>query len=256
MEGYIKTYRSILKWEWYTEPNVMRLFTHCLLKANFQETKWKGNTIPCGSFITSRAKLALELDLTEDQIRYAIECLKSTSEITTKTTNKYTQINVVNWAKYQTDSLDFPQQNNQQSPQPVPNQSPTNPQQIPTDKELKELKKERIKEEVLKDNTFVVYANGDMELLDALNHFEEMRKQLKKPMIGESKKLLCNKLDRARKQGLDRIELLEESILNSWQSIVIKPKQNGYNQPIKETFQEEVDRRVKAVQKILGVEQE
>jgi len=158
MEGYIKAFRSLLKWEWYCEPNTMRLFVHCLLNANYQESKWQGEVIPAGSFVTSSIKLASELALSRDQIRYAIDNLKHTNEITTISTNKYTVINVANWAKYQSDVYENPQQNPQPFPTPIPNKSPTNPQQIPTDKELK---KERIKEIKNKEDSTSTFVSCD-----------------------------------------------------------------------------------------------
>jgi hypothetical protein len=33
--GYIKLYRSLLKWEWYDDSNVFRVFMHLLLTANY-----------------------------------------------------------------------------------------------------------------------------------------------------------------------------------------------------------------------------
>jgi len=135
MEGYVKAFRSLLEWEWYTEPNVMRLFIHCLLNANYQQSKWRGDVIPAGSFITSSLKLSEELLLTRNQIRYALAKLEETKEITIKSTNRYTQINVINWAKYQCDDLSI----HQQIPTQITNKSPTNHQQITTDKEIKEI---------------------------------------------------------------------------------------------------------------------
>ena len=35
--GFIKLHRKILKWEWYDEPNTMRLFIHLLLTASIED---------------------------------------------------------------------------------------------------------------------------------------------------------------------------------------------------------------------------
>jgi len=146
MEGYIKTYRKLLDWEWYNEPNTMRLFFHCLLKANYQEKKWQGEIIPPGSFVTSSLKLAEELHLSRQQIRHAIFNLQTTNNITTKTTNKFTVITVLNWAIYQ--GGEFIETTNKTTNNLFDLQ-PTNNQQTTTTKEykeLKELKKEELKE--------------------------------------------------------------------------------------------------------------
>ena len=39
-EGFIKIYRQLLEWEWYTDTNTKVLFLHCLLKANFKTKKY------------------------------------------------------------------------------------------------------------------------------------------------------------------------------------------------------------------------
>ena len=111
--GYIRLFRKIDSWEWYTEPNTIRMFLHCLIKANHTDKLWRGITIHAGSFVTSRASLAKELDITERQVRTAINHLKSTNELTSKSTNHYSIITVNNWYLYQIND----QQNDRQEVQ-------------------------------------------------------------------------------------------------------------------------------------------
>ncbi len=33
MQGFIKIHRSLIDWEWYTEPNTFRVFIHLLMLA-------------------------------------------------------------------------------------------------------------------------------------------------------------------------------------------------------------------------------
>lgn len=95
--NYIKLYRSVLEWEWYSDINTSRLFLHMLLKVNWKEGKFQGTTVPRGSFVSSIKKLAEETELTEREIRTAISHLKSTGEVTSKSTNKFTVFTVVNY---------------------------------------------------------------------------------------------------------------------------------------------------------------
>ena len=104
MNGYIKLFRKLLNWEWYGDINVKVLFIHCLLKANYQEKKWRGVIVPRGSFITSIASLAEETGLTAQQTRTALDKLKITRNLTIKTTNKFSLVTVINWSVYQTDN--------------------------------------------------------------------------------------------------------------------------------------------------------
>lgn len=129
MQGYIKIHRRMLDWEWYDEPNVLRVFIHCLLKANHIAKKWQGLMIPAGSFVTGRLKLAQELNLTERQIRTALFKLKTTNELTIKSTRQYSIISIKNWNLYQT--------NDQQNDQQTTNERPTNDQQTTTTKNEK-----------------------------------------------------------------------------------------------------------------------
>lgn len=102
---FLKLYYKFLEWEWYTNANVMRLFIHCLLKANRQTKKWQGITIERGSFITSYNHLAIELNLSTQQVRTALDKLENTGEITRRITRNQqgsnTMIIVNNYNEYQ-----------------------------------------------------------------------------------------------------------------------------------------------------------
>lgn len=99
--NWIKLFSKFIDWEWYKDPNTMRLFIHCLLKANWKDGKFQGVDVPRGSFVTGRKQLAEELGISEQSIRTSINRLKSTNEITTKSTNKFTIITIVNYGEYQ-----------------------------------------------------------------------------------------------------------------------------------------------------------
>jgi len=73
MEGWIKLHRGLLEWEWYDEPNVFRLFLHCILKANHSDKSWRGSVIKRGEFVTSLQNLSSETKLSVQQVR---TCLK------------------------------------------------------------------------------------------------------------------------------------------------------------------------------------
>lgn len=129
--NWIKIFTKLLNWEWYKDSNTFRVFIHCLLKANWKEGKFQGISIPRGSFITSRKILSEELNLTEQEIRTAINHLISTNELTKKTTKKYTLISIKNYDKYQV--------NNQESNFSSTNNQPTANQQLTTIEEYKNI---------------------------------------------------------------------------------------------------------------------
>jgi uncharacterized phage protein (TIGR02220 family) len=113
-------HRKMVEWEWYTEPNVVRLFIHCLLRANHVDAKWRGVEIKRGQFVTSADKLATELGLTRQKIRTALANLQITNEITIKTSTQHTVITVNNYDSYQASTNETT--NNQPAKQPSNNQ--------------------------------------------------------------------------------------------------------------------------------------
>lgn len=140
MEPFVKLYRKMLAWEWYDDINTKIVFIHCLLRANWQPCKWHGVDIEAGSFITSLATLANEVNLSVMQVRTALNHLNLTGEITSKQQGKYRVITVNSWGAYQGDNK-------------VRNKVVTRSQQgdnkvVTTDKEIKEIKESKDLKEV------------------------------------------------------------------------------------------------------------
>ena len=98
---FIKIYRKMLNWEWYTDVNTKVLFLHCLLKANWKDGSWHGVHYKRGQFITSLASLSRETGLTVRQVRTALNHLKATGELTSRTFSKFRIITVVSFDKFQ-----------------------------------------------------------------------------------------------------------------------------------------------------------
>ena len=117
--GFVAFPRGLIDWEWYTEPNTARLFFHLLLTANWQEKQWQGITIHPGELVTSRAKLAKQLRMSEQSVRTALMHLQSTNCITSKTGPRYSVIAINNY----TEIIGSTKQST--SNQPTPNQDLT-----------------------------------------------------------------------------------------------------------------------------------
>ena len=100
-QGFISLHRKLLNWEWFTDVNVCHVFIYCLLRANYKPTKWRGQEIKRGEFITSLNNIATGTGLTVSQVRTAINKLKSTHELTHKGQAKNSIITVNNWSEYQ-----------------------------------------------------------------------------------------------------------------------------------------------------------
>lgn len=116
-EVWIKLHKKFLDWKWYKNKNTKILFIHCLLKANWKDGFYEGVEVKRGSFITGRKQLSKEVGLTEQEIRTAINHLKSTDEITIKTTNAFSIISINNYDKYQAINQPFNQRATNEQPQ-------------------------------------------------------------------------------------------------------------------------------------------
>ena len=133
--GWIKLHRSLLDWEWYDDINARLLLIHLLLSVNYDDKKWKGQTIKAGSMILSWDTLSREVGLSKQQLRTSMAKLESSGEVTRKVTNKFQSVTLCKWEKLQ--SI-----NTQVTDKPTDNQQTNNRQITPT-KEIKNNKKEK-----------------------------------------------------------------------------------------------------------------
>lgn len=144
--GYIILDRKILEWEWYSDKKVSRLFIHMLLRANWKAGKFHGMDVERGSFVSSVNKLSSETGLTEQEIKTAISKLKTTGEITSKSTNKFTVYIINNYDLYQINNQQINEQitDNQQTinNQITNNQQSNNNQSTTIEEYNKGIKKE------------------------------------------------------------------------------------------------------------------
>ena len=142
--GWIKLHRKILDWEWFTSPSTLQLFIYLLLRANKEDKKWRGILIKRGQLVTSVATISEETKLSTQQVRTSLNRLKSTNEITSKTTNRFTLVPVCKYESYQLYD-ETEQQTKQQALQQTNNKQITNKQhQLKNNKNIRNNKKESI----------------------------------------------------------------------------------------------------------------
>ncbi len=117
MDGYVRLHRSILDWEWYQDDACLRLLIHLLMRVNWKPGRWRGIDVPPGTVITSLELLADSMGWSRSKLRHTMDKMKSSGDLVTRTTNHWTAVSLVNWAKYQNAGTD--------SGQPTANQQPT-----------------------------------------------------------------------------------------------------------------------------------
>jgi hypothetical protein len=184
MSGWIKLHRQIIDWEWFSDTTTFRVFLQLLLKANHKEKKYRGMVLKVGTIITSREILAFETRLSIQQVRTALDKLKSTNEITIKTSSQGTIIEVVNYAKYQIVTNE------------VTIKEPTSNQQVTTNKNEK---KEKNEKEVILDSWI------------------EYRKSAKKTLTQQSIKSILVKMENYTNEQCKFV--INKSIEQGWQGL-------------------------------------
>jgi hypothetical protein len=168
---------------------------HLLLMANHEPRYWLGHLISEGQTPIGRKELGESLGLGEQQIRTALNKLKSTNDITIKVYNKFSLITIVNWIEYQS--------TNQQDDKSITSNQPTTNQQLTT---LKELKKERKKESILKPDLV-----SDSVWVD----FLQLRKKKNSPV---TQTVIDGISKEAKKANISLNDALAECCVRGWQS--------------------------------------
>lgn len=168
--GWIKLHRKILDWEWFTSPSTLQLFIYLLLRANKEDKKWRGILIKRGQLVTSVSTISEETKLSTQQVRTSLNRLKSTNEITSKTTNRFTLVTVCKYESYQLYD-EAEQQTKQQALQQTNNKQITNKQQqLKNNKNIRNNNKEsiltnvRIDEKATDAPVVATTTTDDMEL--------------------------------------------------------------------------------------------
>ena len=128
--GYIKLWRKSLDAGWLQNPKLWTFWCWCLMKATHREYD---QIVGCqqvhlmpGEFVFGRKKASKELRMSEQSIRTFIDFLKTSQNLTIKTTNKFSVISIINWNTYQGNEFE----NNQQINQPLTNKSEKINQQL------------------------------------------------------------------------------------------------------------------------------
>ena len=157
--GFMRLHRQLLDWEWFDNSQVLHVWIYCLLKANYQDTKWHGIDIKRGSFVTSLDKICSKTHLSIQNVRTCLGKLKSTGNLTIKVTNKFSIITVCNYDTYNlADELTNKQPNKQPNNQLTNNQQTTNKQLTTSNNNNKEKKLNKEKKE---DNNILFDSNTE-----------------------------------------------------------------------------------------------
>ena len=251
--GYIRVYRNLINWEWFTDVNTSHLFVYCMLRANHSSQKWQGKTLKKGTFITSLSKLADNTGLTIRQVRTSLNKLKTTNDLTYTTTNKFTVINVRAYCDWQNLKNENDKQNDTDNDKQMTRKRQTNDKQMTTDNKEnnkrdyihnlslseRELLINFSKENCNDKRKYKAYFNKLLENGDYKTILEDLKqKELQKS------KLLAMKKTEKREQNPD-IKSLSEYSNNEIIEILQKngQKKNPFKNPFVKLAEKEAEKR-------------
>jgi DNA-binding transcriptional regulator YhcF (GntR family) len=228
MQGWIKLHRKLLHSSIFQNPNLLKFWIWCLLKAShcdhntrvgLQEVELKE-----GQFIFGRNKAGSELNMNPSTVYRYLSVIEKEGLVCANRNNKFTVVTIANWGLYQTVEHENEQQMN--------NKRTTNEQQMNTNKNVKNVK-----------NVKNIYDQIPLELHEPLKDYIESRKKLRKPMTDRALELMLKKLNKLSEGNTQKaIEILEQSIANGWIGIFplkeVEKKQTG--NPFDELLREEL----------------
>ena len=99
--GFITLSRQLLDWRFAQFPYAVALWVHLIMRANWRDGWFMGERIPRGSLATSMASLAEQTGMEVHTVRKWLKRFEEDGQITRKTTNRFTIINITNYRTFQ-----------------------------------------------------------------------------------------------------------------------------------------------------------
>lgn len=231
-ERWIKAYTSLLDWEFFFDPLILRTWIYLLMKANIKDMVLKdGVTVKRGQFVTSLSELSRDLRMSVKQMRRVLGALKTAGYVTSKWASKYSIITICEYNIYQSANgmkgQADGQANGQQNKNNIEDKEiSTNvdiPPIVPPGLEPPGLKK---KKKETKKYSFVVAPEYEAAFTAWLE-YKHQRKQTYKS--DASLKVCYNKLVKLSGNNPDiAMAIVEQSMANNWAGLFpLKPDYNA-----------------------------
>lgn len=212
MEGWIKIHRKMLENPIVCKDNeTLSIWIYLLLNATHKEIPalFKGEKIILqkGQLITGILSISKKLKINKDKVQRTLKCFELDKQIEQQTSNQNRLISILNWNEYQ--------DNDKQNDKQMINECETTDKRVITNKNVKNVK-----------NVRNIYSNFPDNLKNALDDFVEMRNKIKKPLTEKAMQLALKKLNSLSEDENTQIEIINNSVMNSWQSFYPLKKEN------------------------------
>jgi hypothetical protein len=207
--GYIKLHRKVVDWQWYSDIVTRGVFMDLLVMATYRPMEVRGTHLDAGQCITSYPSIAHRNGISERQARTALAHLKSTGEVTVRTTGKFSVVTLANWAFYQSDE-------DEATGRATGSASTRSQANDRLEVSIQEDKKKRRKEH--KDPAADREAPVVSPMLDqALQAFREMRVASKRKLTPRAEGMILHKLEElAPGDETMQARILDQSTMNGW----------------------------------------
>lgn len=210
---WVKLYRRIIDSEVFQDDWTYRLFSWCIIKANYTESKFQGTQLQRGQFVTGRMSGADSLRVSPSKFYRGLKRLESLGCITVKANSSWTTVTVCNYETYQ----DAVGDNRTAGEQQVNSERTASEQQMNTEKEFQEGKKERRKENTTPAAVVIPDSLQVPEFLSAWELWKQHRKEKKKPLTPTS---TSQQLKKFTEWGVSRaVAAIMYTIEKGWEGI-------------------------------------
>jgi hypothetical protein len=203
--GYVKLHRESMDHPVFDDPWLWKVFTWCIMRANFADSQYKDGPVERGSFKTGRNAAAESLNASPSSVYRAFLRLKKLGCISLKSNKHWTTITVCNYTTYQSDE----EQARTTGEQQADNERTDSGHHHKNAKNAKNEKKEEA----------AAFPPGlDIpEFHLAWSQWTAHRREIRKPLTSIS---ISQQLKKLSKLGLTRaIDAIEHSIANGYQGI-------------------------------------
>lgn len=217
IDGWISLHRKLLDNPIVCkDPDHIAVWIYLLLNATHSgyDTIFEGSriTLKPGQLITGRKSISSSLKISESKVQRILKTFEIEHQIEQQTTPRNRLISILNWSQYQQTEQVFEQQLN--------NKRTTTEQQVNTNNNDNKVNNGNKANKNNKGLDSVVNSlTENTSYREALKGFIEMRKTLKKPLTEKALSMVINKLDKLAKSDVEKIEILNQSIMNSWQGV-------------------------------------
>lgn len=99
--GFVKLHRGSMDHAVFQDEWLWKLFTWCVMRANFRDFHSARGVIPRGSFSTGRIQAAAELNASPSRVYRGLARLENLGSITLKANSLFTVVTVCNYETYQ-----------------------------------------------------------------------------------------------------------------------------------------------------------